>query len=70
MKQKFYDILFHILWVAASICLLLFSYTQVDLSLTLSRVSIYQTVEKIFQHVGYYQRPLAASLYIVILIYQ
>ncbi len=54
-------------YIAASIALLLFSYTQVDLNLTLSRSSVVQTVEKAFQHVGYYQRPLAAGMYIGIL---
>lgn len=51
-----------------SAVLLLFSYTQVDLNLTLSRSSIIQTVEKAFQHVGYYQRPLATSVYAGILV--
>ena len=48
--------------------LFIYSYTQVDLSLTLSRLSIWQIVEKGFQYIGYFQRPLAASLYIVFLI--
>lgn len=48
--------------------LFLYSYTQVDLSLTLSRASIFQTVEKAFQYVGYFQRPLSTGLYIALLI--
>lgn len=51
----------------ASLALFLYSYTQVDLNLTLSRVSIWQTVQKSFQHIGYFQRPLSASIYLVIL---
>lgn len=46
-----------------SVALLLYSYTQVDLNLTLSRASIVQTVEKAFQYVGYYNRPLSTVLY-------
>lgn len=44
--------------------LFLYSYTQVDLSLTLSRISIWQTIEKAFQYIGYFQRPLSTALYI------
>ncbi len=47
-----------------AIALFLFSYTQVDLSLTLSRSSIYQTIEKVFQHIGYYNRPLATGIFV------
>lgn len=53
-------------YIAAAALLFFFSYTQVDLSLTLSRLSIYQTVEKSFQYVGYYQRPLATFLFIAL----
>lgn len=55
-------------YVFVSSFLVLFSYTQVDLNLTLSRVSIFQRIEEAFQHVGYYQRPLATAIYCVILI--
>lgn len=53
-------------WLLAGIILFLFSYTQVDLSLTLSRVNFYQTVEKWFQHIGYFQRPIATAWYVAI----
>jgi hypothetical protein len=49
--------------------LLLYSYTQVDLSLTLSRLSIWQTIEKSFQFVGYFQRPFSTALYVSILLF-
>lgn len=55
------------LWIFASICLLLYSFTQVDLSLTLSRASIYQTVEQWFQYVGWFNRPLSTVFYILII---
>jgi hypothetical protein len=44
----------------------LYSFTQVDLSLTFSQLSIYQTVEKYLQHIGFYQRPLSTLVFIVI----
>ncbi len=59
---------FFVGYTIAAIALVLFSYTQVDLNLTLSRSSIYQTVEKEFQHVGYYERPLATALYAGVLL--
>lgn len=55
------------MWAVIAAGLFLFSYTQVDLSLTLSRVNIYQTIEKTFQHIGYFERPLSASLYLLII---
>jgi hypothetical protein len=55
-------------WITAAIALLLYSFTQVDLSLTLSRVSIWQGIQKSFQYVGYFDRPLSTLLYIGIII--
>ena len=51
-----------------SVALLLFSYTQVDLNLTLSRASWLQHVQKAFQSVGYYHRVEATLLYGIILV--
>lgn len=48
--------------------LFLYSFTQVDLSLTLSRMSFWQVVQKSFQLVGYFNRPLSTGLYIVLLV--
>src|SRR5579859_4391082 len=57
-----------ILYLVVVFSLFLYSYTQVDLSLTLSRTSIYQSIEKFFQHIGFYQRPFSAILYGIILL--
>lgn len=54
-------------YVIASLALFLYSYTQVDLNLTLSQVSIWQTIQKVFQNVGYFERPLSATIYLAIL---
>ncbi len=46
----------------------LYSFTQVDLNLTLSQLSIWQTIQKSFQHIGFFNRPLSAMLYVGILL--
>src|SRR5579872_1380381 len=56
-----------ILYVITILGLFLYSYTQVDLSLTLSRISVWQLVEKAFQYIGYFQRPLSTILYMSII---
>jgi hypothetical protein len=50
-----------------SFLLFLYSYTQIDLNLTLSRSSIWQTIQKYFQHIGYYERPLSTVIFCVII---
>ncbi len=54
-------------YAAFSVFLFLYSYTQVDLNLTLSRTSIWQIIQKYFQYIGYFQRPLSTGLYLLIL---
>lgn len=65
MKKSIRIILLGYCLAAAS--LLLFSYTQVDLSLTLSRASFIRTIETAFQQVGFYHRPQATVLYLAII---
>lgn len=60
--------LFFALYLLVIVALFLYSYTQVDLSLTLSRSSLFQTVEKAFQYIGYFQRPLSTYLYISLVV--
>lgn len=59
--------LFLPLWIAGGILLFLYSYTQVDLSLTLSQASIFQTIQKGFQYIGWFNRPLSSLLYIALI---
>jgi len=54
----------YILTLAA---LFLYSLTQIDLSLTFSKLSIWQTIEKSFQQIGYFNRPLSTAIFLVIL---
>lgn len=55
-------------YIIAISALFFYSYTQVDLNLTLSHASIVQTVQKYFQYVGFYQRPLSTLLYVGIIV--
>jgi hypothetical protein len=50
-------------YLVGAIGLFLYSFTQVDLDLTLSRWSVWQVIEKYFQHIGYFQRPLSSCLF-------
>jgi len=54
---------FFIAYIVAIFCLFLYSFTQVDLNLTLSRASWFQTIEKSFQYLGYWKRPFSADLF-------
>lgn len=54
-------------WIVSAIALLLYSFTQVDLSLTLSQVSIWQIIQKFFQQIGYFNRPLSTYLFLSII---
>lgn len=50
-----------------AIALFLYSYTQVDLNLTLTQVGIWQSFQKMFQNIGYYYRPISLNIYLTIL---
>ena len=66
--NKYQKYLIIILWVAVSISLTLYSFTQVDLGLTLTQLPVWQDIQKSFQHIGYYDRELSVQIYIGILI--
>lgn len=55
-------------WIFGALLLLLYSFTQIDLSLTFSQISIWQVLQKQFQHIGYFNRPLSTVLFILILL--
>src|SRR3989344_9341708 len=54
--------------ILAAVPLLLYSFTQVDLGLTLSQASIIQTLQKSFQQIGFFNRPLSSALFVMILV--
>jgi hypothetical protein len=51
-----------------SVCLLLYSFTQIDLNLTLSRFPLWSVIQRNFQQIGYFNRPLSTFLYSGLLI--
>jgi len=65
LSGKIYAFLYGIL----GIFLFLYSYTQVDLGMTLTQASIWQSIQKWFQHVGYFNRPLSTGIYLVLLFF-
>lgn len=48
---------------------ILFSYTQVDLNLTLSTNSLYVQLQKMLTSVGYFNRPLSTTIYSILLVW-
>ncbi len=54
-------------WIFAAGLLVLYSFTQVSLSLTLTQVSIWQEIQQAFQYIGYFNRPLSVFLYVALL---
>lgn len=47
--------------------LFLYSYTQVDLNLTLSQWSVWQIIQKWFQNIGWFKRPFSTVIYVLII---
>src|SRR5216683_2087164 len=60
MKEK---ILFCI-YIFIILGFFLYSFTQIDLSLTFSRITFLRTLVKSFQYVGYFNRPLSTYLFL------
>lgn len=56
-----------ILYAIIGILFFCYSYTQVDLGLTLSQTSVWLKVQTSLQHIGYFERPLSTWLYLGIL---
>lgn len=55
-------------YIITSIGLFFYSFTQVDLGLTLTRWSIWQVLQKFFQQIGYFQRPLSTPFYVILVL--
>ncbi len=60
--------IFSFLYLFAVLGLFLYSFTQVDLSLTFSRIEFLRNITSWFQHIGYFDRPLSTYLYVSLLI--
>lgn len=57
-----------LLYVLSFIFFLLYSFTQIDLGLAISRNESLQYIVRSFQQIGYFQRQLSTTIYIVLLI--
>lgn len=55
-------------FIFSFILLQLYSYTQIDLNLFLSRFDPILSGQKFFQYIGYFQRPLSTYLYLGIIV--
>lgn len=55
-------------WLLVIVALFFYSLTQIDLGLTLTRVSFWQVIQRRFQSIGYFNRPLSTILYLTILL--
>lgn len=54
-------------WILTIVVLFFYSFTQIDLGLTLTRASWWQAIQRNFQFIGYFKRPLSTGLYLSIL---
>lgn len=61
-------VLIYILFIFTLLLFTLYSYTQVDLNLTLWTNSYYQKIQQFLLWVGYFNRPLSSYIYITLLI--
>lgn len=55
-------------FIAASLALFFYSFTQIDPNLTISQFGLLQVVQQSFQAIGYGNRPLATGLYLALLV--
>lgn len=59
MLYGFYTIILFLLTI--------YSYSQIDLNLTLSSNSVYQNIQQKLIYLGYYNRPLSAAIFLILL---
>ena len=63
-SKKNHFLVYFSFWAIILAVLFLYSFTQIDLGLTLTEASFWQVIQKNFQHIGYFDRPLSSALYI------
>jgi hypothetical protein len=54
-------------WVIFSLLLFLYSFTQIDLGLVVSRYPFFYAIEKSFQYIGYFRRDVSTEFFIAII---
>lgn len=57
-----------VLYLFGIISLFFYSFTQIDLGLALTRFPVLFTIQRAFQSIGYFQRPLSTLIFISILL--
>lgn len=67
MREKYIFRVLIFLYSVLLFCLTLFSYSQIDLNLTLSSNASYQFLQNQLIYLGYYNRPLSTLIYGLIL---
>jgi len=60
--------LFPILYGICILLYVLYSYTQVDLGLTLSSSGFIGSIQRQFQEIGYFNRPISTSIFVCIIL--
>lgn len=64
-KTEFFFICIYLFTIGA---FFLYSFTQIDLGLALSRNEYLQSIVRSFQQIGYFERPLSTNYYVTLLI--
>jgi len=54
-------------WITVVFFLFVYSFTQIDLGLTLTRLSFWHIIQTRFQQIGYFNRPVSTVLFILII---
>ena len=55
-------------WILIIFGLFIYSFTQIDLGLTLTQLSVWQVIQRNFQYIGYFNRPLSTLIYLFLVI--
>lgn len=55
-----------LIYFVLSVALFLYSFTQIDLGLTLIRYPVYHSVELFFKQIGYFNRLLSTEIFVVL----
>src|SRR5579872_2516279 len=63
-KGTLLEKLIFIFYLISSVGLFLYSYTQIDLGLVITRIPRLYAVEKLFQQIGYFDRPLSTEIFV------
>ena len=63
-EGTFLEKLIFFFYLFSSIGLFVYSYTQIDLGLVITRIPRLYAIEKLFQQIGYFDRPLSTEIFL------